>query len=412
MTVDDTKPPVAGQAQVHEDEARKPSKSSSKRRRRARARRLKKLKAQSAQTTTNEAPPQEGEIQTEKRLEKDWRPTPIFSPKFAAIDLGTNNCRLLIASPHKKGFRVVDAFSRIVRLGEGVSQSGRLSDAAMDRTLEALKICADKIQHRRVTSHRNIATQACRAAANGPEFIERIEQETGLTFDLISPEEEASLSVRGCMDLTDPASEAVLVFDIGGGSTEISWVRQISPADGNRPARHKIIAWTSIPMGVVTVSEKFNGAHMDRETYDRVVDLVASEVNSFKDADELRSVFDEGGAHLLGTSGTVTSIAGIHLGLKKYMRKEVDGIWLATERALELSEKLRAMGLENRKKEPCIGQDRADLVVPGCAILEGILKAWPTNRIRVADRGLREGILAELIAKDRHKRHRRRPRRR
>ncbi len=371
------------------------------------ARRLKKLREKKAKP-----PALNGEIKGEKRLEKDWRPTPIFSPKYAAIDLGTNNCRLLIASPHKKGFRVVDAFSRIVRLGEGLSRTGRLSEDAMDRTVEALKICADKVKQRRVTSLRSIATQACRSAENGAEFLVRIKQETGLNFDLISPEEEAGLSVRGCMDLTDPTSEAVLVFDIGGGSTEISWVRRVKPATETQPPRHKIITWTSIPMGVVTISERFDGSDLTRETYDEIVNLVADNVSNFKDADGLKPVFEDGKAHVLGTSGTVTSIAGFHLGLKRYVRREVDGIWLASDRALALSEKLRSMGNENRKKEPCIGAERADLVVPGCAILEGILKAWPATRIRVADRGLREGMLAELIAKDRRSRRKGKRRRR
>ncbi|WP_306253454.1 Ppx/GppA phosphatase family protein [Parvularcula sp. IMCC14364] len=385
-----------------------PRKKNKKRRQNISARRLKKLKAAHAGLQT----PPEGEVQVEKRLEKDWRPAPIFSAKYAAIDLGTNNCRLLIASPHKQGFRVVDAFSRIVRLGEGVSQSGRLSDEAMDRTIEALKICADKVRQRRVTALRSIATQACRMADNGEEFLARVRQETGLTFDLISPEEEAGLSVRGCLDLTDPTSEAVLVFDIGGGSTEISWVRRVREASDTRPARHRIVSWTSIPLGVVSVSERFDGRDLTRETYDEIVELVAEKVRAFEGADEMRPLFEAGRAHLLGTSGTVTSIAGVHLGLKKYNRRDVDGIWLASERAVALSEKLRGMTYEQRQREPCIGPDRADLVVPGCAILEGILTAWPSTRIRVADRGLREGILSELIARDRKTRRKRRRRRR
>ncbi len=387
-----------------------PSPRQKKRRRRQpiSARRLKKLKASRAALQT----PPEGEVEAEKRLEKDWRPAPLFAAKYAAIDLGTNNCRLLIASPHKQGFRVVDAYSRIVRLGEGVSRSGRLSDDAMDRTVEALKICADKVKQRRVTSLRSIATQACRMAENGEEFLTRVRQETGLTFDLITPEEEAGLSVRGCLDLTDPASEAVLVFDIGGGSTEISWVRRVREATETRPARHRIISWTSIPLGVVSVSEQFNGRDVSRETYDEIVALVADKVRAFEGANDFRPLFEEGKAHLLGTSGTVTSIAGVHLGLKKYNRRDVDGIWLASERAVALSEKLRGMTYEQRQREPCIGPDRADLVVPGCAILEGILTAWPSTRIRVADRGLREGILSELIARDRKTRSKRRRRRR
>ncbi|MGV6800380.1 MAG: Ppx/GppA phosphatase family protein [bacterium] len=328
-------------------------------------------------------------------------------PRYAAIDLGTNNCRLLVAAPSKQGVRIVDAFSRIVRLGEGVAQSGKLSQGAMDRTIEALKICAEKISYRRVTSLRCIATQACRGADNGAEFLARIERETNLKFDLINTEEEASLSVKGCMDLMDPNADLVVVFDIGGGSTEISWVvNETNPSAPHLKLR-KIAAWTSLPFGVVTLAEKFSDRELSRETYNIMVGLVAEALRDFTQADHLKPVFAAGNTHLLGTSGTVTSLAGYHLGLKKYIRSEVDGIWLASERALELSEKLRALGLDGRAKEACIGPDRADLVVPGCAILEGILTVWQTNRIRVADRGLREGILAQLMEGDKRRKKKR-----
>ncbi|WP_241440302.1 Ppx/GppA phosphatase family protein [Aquisalinus flavus] len=381
-----------------------PPAAKKRRRRRPRAHHLKKLRVERNQS---DQALKADEIKPEKRIEKDWLPSPPFSRRYAAIDLGTNNCRLLIAVPQKDGFRVVDAFSRIVRLGEGVSQTGMLSDAAMDRTIEALTICREKIESRRVTAIRCIATQACRGAGNGGAFLERIKKETNLDFELITTEQEAALAVRGCMDLTDPKADAALVFDIGGGSTEISWVVKKS-GDDITNAVFKLEAWTSIPIGVVTASERFGGAHLTREEYENTVDTIALEVTRFTGADHLKPLFESGRGHLLGTSGTVTSLAGVHLGLKKYIRKEVDGIWLASERALSISEKLRAMGFDARQKEPCIGPERADLVVPGCAILEGILKAWPASRIRVADRGLREGILAELIASDRHRKRRRR----
>lgn len=370
------------------------------------ARRLKKLR----QSGRAEPAVPTDEIAAARRLDGDWHPPSFLAPRYGALDLGTNNCRLLVAAPARDGFRVVDAFSRIVRLGEGLSVSGRLSEAAMDRTVEALKICREKIEDRRVTSLRCIATQACRGASNGEAFLARIREETGLSFDLITTEEEATLSVRGCLDLTDPRADVIVVFDIGGGSTEISWVRRTVGAEKGRPARHKIEAWTSIPFGVVTLSEKFGGRDISRETYDAMVEEIAGRLRRFGDAETYRPLFEQGHGHLLGTSGTVTSIAGVHLGLKRYNRKDIDGIWLASERALTISEKLRAMGFEGRAREACIGEERADLVVAGCAILEGILAVWPSDRIRVADRGLREGILAELIATDRRKRRRRRRR--
>lgn len=333
---------------------------------------------------------------------------PITKERFAALDLGTNNCRLLIAAPRGRKFRVVDAFSRIVRLGEGLSQTGALSDTAMERAFEAIRICAEKIEKRQVTRLRCIATQACRAASNGEEFLARMKSETGLSFEIIPTEEEARLAVRGCAELLDPDAKAALIFDIGGGSTELSWVR---PGAGPEGAP-EVAAWLSLPVGVVTLSERWGGGEVSAETYERIVESVAAELRAFGDPCGLREVFLSGSAHLLGTSGTVTSIAGVHLELPRYRRDLVDGLWLTAEEARAVSEKLRAMELSARAAEPSIGAERADLVVCGCAILEALIREWPVSRIRVGDRGLREGILADLADTARRARGRRRRRRR
>ena len=323
-------------------------------------------------------------------------------PVYAAIDLGTNNCRLLIAAPRGRGLRVVDAFSRIVRLGEGVATAGALSDAAMARCIDALKVCADKMIRRRVTRKRCIATQACRAASNGEAFLERVRAETGLVFDVITTEEEARLAARGCADLVDPDAEAAIVFDIGGGSTEISFLDDV--ASGTR----KPSSWLSMPIGVVNLSERWNGREMTAETYESLVQSVCEEIGRARPPADIARVFERGAGHLLGTSGTVTSLAGVHLGLERYRRDAVDGLWLTAAEARGASERLRAMSYEARRAEPCIGEARADLVVCGCAILEALLRVWPATRIRVADRGLREGILAGLMEADRRKARRRR----
>lgn len=323
--------------------------------------------------------------------------------RYAALDLGTNNCRLLIAQPRGKHLRIVDAFSRIVRLGEGLSQSGVLSDAAMDRAVGALKVCAEKIAVRGVTHSRCIATQACRGAENGFAFLDRVKEETGLAFDIISPEEEARLAVAGCAELLDPEASAGLIFDIGGGSTEISWMRQASE-DGAA----EMAAWNSLPIGVVSLAEKWGGRDIDAQRYEEIVEDVRAQIAEVGDPANMKDIFRNNDAHLLGTSGTVTSIAGVHLDLPRYRRDLVDGLWLSTEQARAVSEKLRAMGFEARAKEPCIGYERADLVVCGCAILEALLREWPASRIRVADRGLREGILEDLAHQSRRERNRRR----
>ncbi|MEM9262757.1 MAG: Ppx/GppA phosphatase family protein [Pseudomonadota bacterium] len=333
---------------------------------------------------------------------------------YAALDLGTNNCRLLIATPNRKGFRVVDAFSRIVRLGEGVAATGMLSTNAMDRTIDALKICAEKIARRNATRVRCIATQACRAASNGEAFLSRVRTETGIAFDVIGPEEEAQLAVSGCKDLIDEDATGIVLFDIGGGSTEISFLKrsETNASDQNRSTRHDLIDWLSIPIGVVTLSEEWGGREVEKGKYGDIIRDVEDRLKAHNLPHEVERIFAAGRGSLLGTSGTVTSIAGVHLGLTRYRRDEVDGLWLSSEDAKQVSEQLRAMSFAERSNHPCIGPDRADLVVCGCAIFEAILKTWPTDRVRVADRGLREGLLNGMIAEDKKrsasKKHRQR----
>lgn len=330
--------------------------------------------------------------------------------RFAAIDLGTNNCRLLIAAPRGRNFRIVDAFSRIVRLGEGLGQNAVLSDGAMERTIAALKICAQKIEKRGVTHIRCIATQACRAADNGEDFLARVAKETGLKFEIIPTEEEARLAVVGCAELLDENTAAGLIFDIGGGSTELSWVKIAKKGDGNPPTVD-VVAWTSLPFGVVSLAEKWDGREITAEKYTAMIDDIRAQISAVGDPADVKELFDTDDAHLLGTSGTVTSIAGVHLGLKRYRRDEIDGVWLTANDARAVTERLRIMSLDERAKEPCIGPDRADLVVCGCAILDALQREWPASRIRVADRGLREGILADLTQQARRENQRSRKKR-
>jgi exopolyphosphatase/guanosine-5'-triphosphate,3'-diphosphate pyrophosphatase len=326
---------------------------------------------------------------------------------YAALDLGTNNCRLLIATPAAEGFRVVEAFSRIVRLGEGLSQSGRLSEAAMDRALAALKVSAEKVRRRRVVRLRAIATQACRMAENGPAFITRVAEETGLSLQIISPQEEARLSVAGCVNLIDRTADAALVVDVGGGSTELSWVElKGAPSTGTPPVR----AWLSIPIGVVTLAERFpEGDHGTQGWFREMVDAVKAEIGAFRRAEPMRGVFDADRAHLIGTSGAITSLAGMHLNLPRYDRSRVDGIWMSRDECDAAAGRLLALKPRERAAQPCIGPDRADLVLAGAAILQAVQELWPCSRVRVADRGLREGILMSLMS-DRGRRRRRRKR--
>jgi len=332
---------------------------------------------------------------------------------FAALDLGTNNCRLLIATPTARGFRIVDAYSRIVRLGEGLSQTGRLSPDAMERAMGALRICADKIQRRGATKVRAIATQACRSAENGPEFVEQVEARTGLRLSIITPREEAQLSVAGCLNLLDRDAEAALVLDVGGGSTELSWIDLADrglDVDPRRMAhwRLPIKAWLSIPIGVVTLAERFPERVGDPTWFRDMVEAVKEKLNDFPHADSFRETFTAGKAHLVGTSGAITSLAGLHLGLRRYDRTKVDGLWMTRQECEAVADRLAGLGPRERAAEPCIGPDRADLVLAGAAILQAVQEVWPCERVRVADRGLREGLLLSLMSEQRRRRARRR----
>jgi exopolyphosphatase/guanosine-5'-triphosphate,3'-diphosphate pyrophosphatase len=320
---------------------------------------------------------------------------------YAALDLGTNNCRLLIAQPTKPGhFRVVDAFSRIVRLGEGLAATGRLSSDAMDRAVEALRICASKLSSKPIRKMRLIATEACRAATNGEAFLERVTAETGLQLEIIDRETEARLAVSGCSSLVGREARSIVLFDIGGGSSEIAVIR----IDDNRSSRlaNHITHWTSLPVGVVTLSERYGGRDVTPDIFEAMVSEVAGMLSKFDcppiDPSARRNPDHD--FHLIGTSGTVTTLAGVHLDLPRYDRRRVDGLWLSDDEVSAMQAKLLSWDFAGRAANPCIGPDRADLVLAGCAILEAIRRRWPSPRMRVADRGLREGLLTDMMADD------------
>lgn len=316
-------------------------------------------------------------------------------PLFAALDLGTNNCRLLVAQKLPGGgFRVVDSFSRIVRLGEGLATSGELGAAAMDRTHEALEAIARKLARRPVQHARFVATQACRAARNGQAFLDEVRARTGIAFETITPREEAHLAVAGCGDLIGEGARAALVVDIGGGSTELSFATRVKGG-------LRVQAWTSLPVGVVTLADRFpeEGHDVDSRAlwYARMHGEALDLVRSFHRDGPLARWFGEGRAHIIGTSGAVTSLAGVHLGLERYNRADVDGLWIGTDATRAAIRRLLAASPAERAAEPCIGPERADLVLAGAAILEAVLDTWPSQQLRVADRGLREGLILTMI---------------
>ena len=311
---------------------------------------------------------------------------------YAALDLGTNNCRLLIACPTGDSFRVIDSFSRIIRLGEGVSATGCISEAAIDRAISALSICRDKIETRRASRLRMIATEACRAASNADCFRDRVASETGIRLEVIDRETEAALAVIGCSPLLDAKGRGAILFDIGGGSTELVRIER-DPVENAEP---RIKAWMSIPLGVVTLAEQFGGRDVTKDSYARMVAEIAQYIAPFaaEHGQDLRDM------HLLGTSGTVTTLAGIHLKLVRYDRRRIDGVWMNDADISSTIARLLGMSYQERAENNCISVERADLVLAGCAILDAIRQAFPLPRLRVADRGLREGMLVEMMRED------------
>ena len=323
-------------------------------------------------------------------------------PVFGAVDLGTNNCRLLIAKPNGTSFRVIGSFSRIVRLGEGLHATGTLAPAAMTRTIDALKICAQIMRRHGVSRVRCIATEACRRAKNGAEFLDRIALETGLMFEAVTSDEEAHLTLSGCAELLDRSLPRAVVFDIGGGSTEVMWLS----LEEDKP---KPVGILSIPLGVVTLSERYqlnakdetrelSGNAIASDAYQNLVQEIDSHLTPFDVAYGISDGVQRGNASLLGTSGTITTLGGLYLDLPKYDRNKVDGLVMKTDDLLSINQHLVDISAQERAQIGCIGQERADLMVMGCAILEAICRRWPVPFIRAADRGIREGLLCAMLS--------------
>jgi exopolyphosphatase/guanosine-5'-triphosphate,3'-diphosphate pyrophosphatase len=332
----------------------------------------------------------------------------VSSHAYAALDLGTNNCRLLVAAPAQDGFRVVDSYSRIVRLGEGLDHSGRLCPEAMTRALAALRICAARLARRDLRGVRAVATEACRRASNGAAFLAEVRNETGLAIDIISTREEAELALESCAPLLARGGRRVLLFDIGGGSTEIAWVRLAegktgegkTGSKGAAGARPELIGYVSIPYGVVTLAERLGPACFTPDGFAAAVDEVAGRLETFERIHCIGKEIAQGGVQLLGTSGTATTLAGVALDLPRYQRPRIDGAVLSGAACEAALATLRALGRDGLAAHPCIGPERADFVLPGCAVFAAIRRLWPTSRVVVADRGLREGILLRLMRRD------------
>lgn len=327
-----------------------------------------------------------------KEKNKSGRTVSPAQNNYAAIDLGTNSCRLVIATPTTTSFRVVETFSKVVRLGEGIIQNNELSPKAMRRTLQALKVCRGVIdEYMPITASRFVATAACRRAKNVAQFVEMAKRDAGIDLEIISSKEEARLSVVGCLPLLNHSIRRVLVFDIGGGSTQISLARV---TDGGKTF---IEGFVSLPYGVVTISEAFAGHEMSKLEYSTVVERTQAILQDFEDRYHIHDAIANQEIQVIGTSGTVTVIGAVHLKLPRYNRSAVDGTAISAPDIEFTINKIKNMGAEGRCKHPCIGQSKSDLTIAGCAVIEALTSFWPISEITIADRGIREGILLDMM---------------
>jgi exopolyphosphatase/guanosine-5'-triphosphate,3'-diphosphate pyrophosphatase len=349
-----------------------------------------------------------------KAVENPAPETPDPAELYAALDLGTNSCRMLIAQPKGSGFHVVDSFSKSVQLGAGLERTGRLSRASMARTVQALRICQQKLKRNKVARMRLVTTEACRRARNAAEFIRQVRRETGMVLEVIEPEEEARLAVISCAPLVSTKTEQLLVVDIGGGSTELVWIDISSVPNRDRPRAimrlhagfhppespfpaAKVVDWISVPLGVATLRDQFSDVEDDAARFALMswyFEENLTEFAPYKD-EQLREGFQ-----IVGTSGTVTTVAASHLGLKRYDRTKVDGLRMTSDQIDRVIRRYLALGPQGRRRDPRIGEDRQALIMSGAAILQALLRCWPTDRLSVADRGLREGLLYAQMSAD------------
>ena len=366
---------------------------------------------QGADATTNEPPLPKA---TAKPVESSGtRNKAESAPLYAALDLGTNSCRMLIARPLGSQFHVIDSFSKAVQLGIGLESSGRLSRASMGRTVQALRICQKKLETHGVSRMRLVATEACRRAANSRDFLRAVRRETGLSLEIIPPEEEARLAVVSCAPLVESRTEQLLVVDIGGGSTELVWIdlTAVPPGQraralmrfqsGFRPSGEgphgRVVDWISVPLGVATLREQFSDVENDAARFALMSWYFEEQLASFSPYNNLSA---REGFQIIGTSGTITTVAASFLGLRRYDRTKVDGLLMTSAQIDSVIRDYLNLGPEGRRTDPRIGRDRHTLIMSGAAILQTLMRIWPTDRLSVADRGLREGLLYAQMSAD------------
>ena len=334
-------------------------------------------------------------------------------PIIAAIDLGTNSCRLLVARVNVAGIRtnyfrsrpkpvawkVIDSFAKVVRLGEGMYSHDELSHDAIERTMEALSICRKKLDKYNMHSMRAVATEACRRATNKEVLVNRAREELGLNLEVICAEEEARLALKGCSAILDSRIPYGIVFDIGGGSTEVILVRlkRENKRSPGYAVPFDVIDSISIPYGVVTTTEAVDLADNQEYVHKMLHEKITDMLSEFVSKNKIIELIKNNEIQVAGSSGTVTTLAAYHLGLAQYERRLVDGMTISYEDLHIVIEKIFAMDKQGSLEESTVGFGRADYVLTGSVILKALCEVIPAKTMRIADRGVREGILIDLM---------------
>lgn len=304
-----------------------------------------------------------------------------MSQPAAAIDLGTNTARLLIGDVDEAGVIAPLLVKRcITRLGGGFTRERGISPDACARTVAALKDFADEIGRFRVTRVRAVATSAVRDAVNGREFCARILRETGICLEVIDGRREGLLTLRGVLAGLDATSDNLLVFDVGGGSTEYTLSKGVNP-----------LFSTSLPLGVVRLTEGKGSPEAMQEKVIRELGLLRAEL----DTGNLLQLLDH--ATLVGTAGTATTLAAISLGMTDYDYRRVNNYTLSLQEIRGIFSRLLPMTPAERLTVPGLEEGREDLIIAGILITMATMETFGLSRLKVSDFGLLEGVLLEEL---------------
>lgn len=326
----------------------------------------------------------------ENKLHKDAEKKAVRDAKkyFAAIDLGSRNCRTIVGCQSKAGaFEYIETYSKSVSLADGVAASKKLSRKSMDRTIEALAFCSKVLSRYAGLTYLAVATDAMRRAENASVFIKRVKRELGLIISIITPQEEAYYAALGCIEVLSLETEIFVVFDIGGGSSEIALCRQKSDKD------IELIDSLSIPYGVINLLESKD--HLTFSGYSNLVqkisDLSRDFLNQYATTLDFVNNFQ-----CIGTSGTTTTVAALNMNLRFYDREKINDSILQFSEILKTVHYVQSLSEDERKLHPYISQSNEDLVLGGLTILEGIVRGLPASTITVTDRGVRDGVVYAL----------------